>query len=799
MKYSYPRIDTSLLKKAANIFNQGIIEYKARGLKKESDLVEAIFKIMNRFFSQFRTPSLSKNMRVKSDPPRTAALSSEYNKFIRALSTDLYGSYSDQKDIDKAINLHFNYAQANRLGFDNTIKQVNEVVTDFAVVSQSTDTRDVWFKDSFNTDSRVDSKYTGYSTSPGIVNIVDGVFELSASDSADVLTPDNIEDIDDAHISIDDGFEYSAPYRGRRYGVISEDSSSDEQPRPDTDKSGSSWTSRSVRNLVDPDEVDSSWEVEVTAREGMSDRDYNKTNAGPYFFLHDSGEPDKISLLENNSVVYKYSKGYLCYFDRAYESTFFRNTNGKPVNRLVSAQLVITLKEPQYISSIRMTRKPVNSKTVDGQDHIIYVSNIETRNITDTLGTTSDWVPIPSFNQLETYRTSNNTTKKATGWWTKTKVTSILSTAQAERNDLIKVGVTPTGRGTRVTEEVSIASGQRARIRNRGTATNTVQDEKPNSLYRGAEYNKPTTTEPTIWDYAVTPTPSYEGAQSHYHISDILKPSDSQFSRASSWKFPTRLVKSIRILLYTDMPYLIRYSMGKYTIGDKEKTSSTFVQYGEIDNPSSVNTGIEDQSSRLKAIVTAMINNIASVYKINLTDSRLAGAKIFNAKPEVHTIISKDDSDVYRWSIGLSDISASTSLYGNEGELVSTIYNIDNPVDRIVLYTNHELNGGSIEYYIIPEGGSPYRINPWEEKDIKLVDGRFIPKMLYVNSEIPQDRRDKTRWGNYAYIDTPTPLYGFRVRAILTRGGDPNRCPFIRDYKVRVVPKDIGGNVVHVS
>lgn len=201
-----------------------------------------------------------------------------------------------------------------------------------------------------------------------------------------------------------------------------------------------------------------------------------------------------------------------------------------------------------------------------------------------------------------------------------------------------------------------------------------------------------------------------------------------------------------------------------------------------------------DQGNRLNAIAGYMLAYISHIFDISIDRNKIA-----NPQPEIHTLIRKEDSDMYRWSIGISDISATASLYDTEGELISIVYTIDYPIDNITLYTNHESNGGSIEFYIIPEGGSPYRINPWEDKDIKLEDGRFIPKILYVNSEIPKDRRNSSTWGDSAYIDTPTPLYGFRLRALLSRGSDPNRSPFIRDYKIRVTPKDIGGVVEHVS
>lgn len=559
MKYSYPRINDLSLKKAADIFNQRIQEYKSLGMKLESDLVGAFFDIINRFFSQFRKPALSRNMRVKEDPPRTAAISSEYNRFIRALELDMYGSYSDQSEVDRNVPLHFNYAQSNRVGIERGIKRINDRLTNLAVMSQSSDTRDIWFKDSFNTDKKVDTNYTGYTYRAGIVNTNDGIFELPYTDTDDILTMDNVEDIDDSNISIDNAFVYSDPYRGRRYGVISEDGNSDESPRPDIDIPGSIWTDRTVRNLIDPDEVDSYWEVEVTAREGMSELDYNKTNKGPYFFLKDSGEPDDVSRVESATSLYRYSRGYLCYNEKAYRTEFFYDTKNQSIRRLVSAQLVITLKDTQYMSNIRITRKPINSNGIDGQGHMIYVSSIETRD------TATDWKVIPSFNQLESYRSSNHSVRDR----------AQIITAQDNRNNTIQSTIpSKVVRGSRTGDVTT----QRSRItKSRGSTTVDRSTRGQASVGSGSA------------DLNDIPASMYRSTESNgvsiIHIDDILKPSDSKFSKASSWSFPTRSVKAIRIVLYTDIPYNIRYSMGKYTIGDKKKSASVFIQYSEVSDP----------------------------------------------------------------------------------------------------------------------------------------------------------------------------------------------------------------------
>ena len=718
MKYSMPKINMSMLRSAKDHFNAGINEYKERLLKKDTTLIEACFTILRSFFSTMGHPNLSTRLQVKEDSPRTSPSSRHYNKFLAAAESDLHGAYDDHNELRRAISSHWNYSQSNRGAMDGILSSVNQRLTDFAIISQSVGTRDIWFKESFNTMDRVELDDGKYIMTRGYVNLLDGIYTLAFRESEDILVPDNIKSINDI-VEVSTAFKYSEAYRGRQYGVVDNMNASvpsDRGIRLDTNSKGDTWDTRSVRNLVDPDEVDTYWEVEVTAREdwggtgslgsplrsAISTTGAGKNSGGPLFFLGNAGLEARVWKDGDDSSIYHHPNGAMYYNSQSYPADFFLDSEGGAVRHELHATIEIVLKEEKAINTIRITRMPVGRSNIDGTDHIVKVGSIHI----STEGTT--WYNIPGRFNNDLYRSLNATTR-------------------------------------------------------------VVGDSD-----------------------------------------DELRQSTSQFMRTDSWNFPTRTAKYINVNLYTYKPYLIRYSMdrhsrtteastlGKIFLGSKDKVAWLFLQRGgatavQIDSGEVTNFSL---TNIVKYIILGPVGGaiwsvVSSLWKGKEQDMNPVAE-------ETHTLGDPDEGDVYRWSLELSDITATTNHYLESSELLSTMYVSPQAMDRILLYVNHELSGGAIEYYIIPEGGVPYRIQPMELQDDRSEAG-YIPKILYVNSNLPEDRREKTKWGAAAYIDTEGPLHKFRLRAILTRGGAPESTPRILDYKVRIVPKALGGIVRHVE
>ena len=705
MKYSLPKVNMSLLRRAEEYFTSGLNEFKQRMLKKDTGIIETVFAILNNFFSTIGNISLTRKLLLKEEPPRTSPLSSHYNSFIRCLRSDLTTSFDDHNEIEKAATYHYNYAQANRNMLDGLMKEVYQTLTDFSIISQTSQSIDTWYKDSFNTADKVDSKYEGYTLTPGVVDIREGVFKLPFSESEDIITTDSVNYIGDATVR-DPGFVYSDIYYGREFGIVSE-GATDEAPRPDTtDKESLTWHDMTISNIVDKDEVDTWWEVEVTAREDMSGKDFDRTDDGPYFFLKDAGETDSVAIFNKNSKIYKYRNGYMCYAYNSYEHSFFYDSDGTPVKRLLVSAIELELKEARTINSISIRRKADTSKTIGGNENSIKVSSIQIME-----DGSDEWVSVPGFDKVTSYRTDISTVK---------------NTSRVTNNRLYRTASSGGTIGT-------VASGN----------------------------------EPSL---------------------STLVPSDSNMSDASRWNFSPVKARRIKIVMYTDEPHKIRYSMARRKILVKSITGTDvhwcFIQYA-ADRYVKGESGKTGIGNIIGTILLGVIGWLVTFTKTTLEDTIHA----------VHTLTNRTNSDMYRWSIALSDISATYSIFEEAGELVSIPYLSPYPIDRIILHANHQANGGRIEYYILPDGGIPVRIQPWEEPDDRFTDGRYIPKIIYINSDLPDDRRDKTRYGTHAYIDVGGNVNKFRLVARLYRGDNVETTPVIEDYKIRAIPKLPGDTI----
>jgi len=769
MKYSLPKINFSLLRSAEEYFNNGVRLFNERLLKRESDLLESLFSTLSNFFSTIGVPNLTRKMRIKEDPPRTAPNSKDYNTFLRAARLDLGGTYEDTSAISRTSKMHFNYVRSYMDSLTAVMKGIAHRVADLAVISQSVDSRDIWWKENFGNDSGIDTAYEGYSMEPGHVDSIGNKFEIGFSDSEDELIPENI-----AGMSVDidksPAFHYSEPYFGREYGVISdsgEDVHSDEHPRIDISDPDAPWNATTLYNLVDPGGVDTFWEVEVTAREEMAGITTENDTKGPCFFLRDAGEHGTISKSGANSREYRYDNGLMVYGSRAYDSSFFRDAEGGALRHPLRATITIRLKRAIMINTLSLRRKLEDQYTTSGELHTIFVTDIQTNDGTD------DFSSLPSFEKPVPFRVQDGTVQAGTPIGT---YYTIQQWQQAQMR-----------------AEAALTPQQRQQAQMRAAAATGDSNSS-----RGAN-RKPARARRSAIAPTVRSNPVSRGRVSE---ETILKPSSNQFSDRDSWTFPTRMVKNIKILLYTDSPYRIRYTVGRYKIKDEKKALGftydvdvhwKFVQYGRKDYTYDEQGKRSDGGGSTLERIVGMIPVVALVKGL----SKIFGSST-SVEPNVHalhTLTRKVDSDMYRWSVALSDISATTYNYNELGEFISIKYFCPQEMDRIVLYANHELNGGAIDYFIIPEGGGPVRIQPFEERDERFDDGRYIPKILYVNSDMPEDRRERSKWGSAAYINTTAPLRNFRVRAVLTRGDAIRESPVIHDYRVRVIPKSAGGVV----
>jgi hypothetical protein len=260
----------------------------------------------------------------------------------------------------------------------------------------------------------------------------------------------------------------------------------------------------------------------------------------------------------------------------------------------------------------------------------------------------------------------------------------------------------------------------------------------------------------------------------------------SNASPSTTWSFPTREgVLGIRVVLYTDYGYPIRYTMTKH----KAETETGFFWQNRVEG-----SWVFLQYS---ADIMGKVNKegapiyVSSVYQRGLGQKKVDPVIYENRTYNVDPMFS----DLYRWSIELSDITATGSAYGEGGTYISQVYESPIPIDTISLFSNHSYNNGGIVYSIKLESGDMYRIQPMEEHE-EEDNGVLVPKILYINSLVPEGDRSSGNTGFTSYIDIGRPVRKFQVVINITRPPEVGSItPEVYDYTVKVRYKDEGGAV----
>jgi hypothetical protein len=257
-------------------------------------------------------------------------------------------------------------------------------------------------------------------------------------------------------------------------------------------------------------------------------------------------------------------------------------------------------------------------------------------------------------------------------------------------------------------------------------------------------------------------------------IANSKKSSIPEFAKSSVWTFPTRTgITGIMFELFTEYPYPIRYTITKH----EKKTKSGFIWTNQVD------------------CSWLFIQHCVGTYDPvtgNIVASLVPGSTVTGSIPENRKFnIDPISSDMYRWSIEISDVSATGSKYSDSGTYTSQMYESPEPISQISLFANHSYNGGNITYSIKPDGAEPTPIQPMEEQ---YADSN-IPKILYVNSSTTEEDRRNGKWGDGAYIDTGKGMNRFQVVINIVRGASESVTPVIDGYVVKVKFADKGGDI----
>lgn len=305
-------------------------------------------------------------------------------------------------------------------------------------------------------------------------------------------------------------------------------------------------------------------------------------------------------------------------------------------------------------------------------------------------------------------------------------------------------------------------------------------------------------------------------------------PSNSNFSIEKSYSIPMLGVKSVSIELEQRSSYPVRYALAFFTAQIQQDSGGGDVGTGAVTNPNAKVGWITDLSSKEIAY------NLAKLERENFTTETLKGlpSKILGYLPRLLVevpwvrpsaqdvpelfpdtdvvdnfalenvlaedgiiVVPREESNRFRYAIGVSNIRLNSRSYSIESEFLSKTFLT--PIVRTVALEVQDFippdfpSGDWIKYYIsVDEGSSWHRISPLNHVQ-KYFDGTsfVIPRTILVNSNDVQIIRDKNPSGSGAYIDTNTAILGVRVRIVLSRPDGEQfttLSPEVLSYRVRV-------------
>ena len=155
--------------------------------------------------------------------------------------------------------------------------------------------------------------------------------------------------------------------------------------------------------------------------------------------------------------------------------------------------------------------------------------------------------------------------------------------------------------------------------------------------------------------------------------------------------------------------------------------------------------------------------------------------------------------DGWRWCIGIRDVEIMTNTYEEASAISSINYSVPKEIDEVSLSVteyipeefykdNITAKNSFIKYFLSFDGGNSWtRISPIEHT--QALDEEFPPKIIVLNSNLPAEARDPKK----AYVNTQGAANTTMFRADFSRpaGDDVTITPVLKDYMIRIVPKEV--------
>jgi len=268
-------------------------------------------------------------------------------------------------------------------------------------------------------------------------------------------------------------------------------------------------------------------------------------------------------------------------------------------------------------------------------------------------------------------------------------------------------------------------------------------------------------------------------------------PALSDLTLQRRWLFPEANVKRIVIEMEQTQPYPERYVMAVFTAGSEDDPLKKVGFLADVSSKELFSEILKEhpeiqESQELSSLIESYLYKIPklSTFIRYPSDMEIEGLMIskFSLEDGIgeHGLITipREESNRYRYAVGLSDIFLGKRSFHPVSEMVSIPYSIRS-VSEISLESEFFLPpsfplGDWVEYSITLDGGATwYRINPQNNVPILFPDGFEVPKTLKVNSEDLDIVRTRNASGIYAYVDLDREIGDIRIKIRLLRPEGP--------------------------
>jgi hypothetical protein len=744
--------DTKMnIEKAANLI--AIIEDKRKDavqkkeVQSESSLFSELFKAFKDFFANLGKPTIQKRFLKKESPAR----SSDFNNTMQEIHNDIHVAYTETDSLSSVIVKDFNYSETDRQMLLNKVRKLSSQATDYSFYSEGAKSRSLFAIDDFIDNSKIDFS----KVSPGVpaAELVtnEGVVTLKRIGNIDrAPLVEKVTGVKESLPSWDATGEFGG-YEGLYFGVKNE-------PRPEGGRFHVTYSQDGTRFF----EQGASEEEKMVRRLSMFD-----------------GNPDTFWEVENlTSPIIGYKDKY----------------SGKQLTVSEFNELIAN---------------EVNSPSVQTGSGGTIITN-------DHGSLIENYIPVTNSSSSLYFNCS-----------------FIVHLSRAE--NLNWISLNPNNFGQDLYMEV--------------LSIQTSSDgQKFNELEGFDDY-----------EYETMLTKQANSELNPKEVQDTLSPDQFKYAGQGVWVFSPRLVRAIKFDIRQTRSYLKQYEVLMVEIEQTVTTTTTTSKFWGLSKKTSTESyttqrqveipyltgqiagfdvmSLEPGDTVLSGstpfdivggVVGAGVGAVggaiaglqigASLGPIGAGIGAVLGFVIgglFGSSKKTETSVSpqrmtkqwtKIKNDKARFAIGVRDINLYSYRFSEVSEVVSKPFLSPSPIGKVSLSVEEQVPGvfykgsGSegtennwIKYYISVDNGTSWkRISPIHHRATISEDGvNLVPEIINFNSEVVGAERKNP----LAYVDTGSPIYEIRFKAVLTRpttiSDAESYTPVLKKYALQIYP--LGG------